>query len=349
MLRDTGAHFGLGCGGASVAEILVTQPAPAPVSLAERLSRPRRPIAGMLAGRKIGLHPAVGRVDDKLVAMSFRIGAETCRLHASAGLVDWLAQPLGLEGALIDEEPLQRAVLLELAGLDFIRQIEAHIGDDIRLGEGDAGPTLHAQEMSIEADGTMLPLRLELTERLVEKLADYLDRLQPPEPADLSGAAVELVIEAGSQDLSIAELESLSPSDVVMLTHHRPVVVANDRLVAAVRRKADGVELDGAFYPLTRRAMVGSLADIQSGRETRHMVHMVSETGRVTTTIGAIDALKPGEALPLSCFDGTGVDLVVDNRRFGRGELIMIGAGLGVRIVSLFPAAPALAPDSRTA
>jgi type III secretion protein Q len=349
MLRDTGAHFGLGCGGASVAEVLAVLPEPPPVSLAERLSRPRGPVTAMLAGRKIELHPVVDHADDKPVVMSFRIGADACRLCLSAGLIDWLARPLGLEGALIDEEPLQRAVLLELASLDFIRQIEAHVGDDIRLGEGDAAQTLHALDMAIGSDGAMLPLRIELTERHAEKLADFLDRLQPPAPADLSGIAVELVIEAGSQDLSISELEGLAPGDVVMLTHHRPVVVVNGSLVAAVRRKADGVELDGAFYPLTRRAMVGSLADIQSGRETRHLVHMIAETGRVTTTIGALDALKPGEALPLSCFDGTGVDLVVDNRRFGRGELIMIGAGLGVRIVSLFPAAPACAPDSKPA
>lgn len=349
MLRDTGAHFGLGCGGASVAEVLAVLPEPVPVSLAERLSRQRKPVAAMLAGRKIEIHPVVDHADDKPVVMSFRIGADACRLCLSAGLIDWLSQPLGLEGALVDEEPLQRAVLVELVGLDFIRRLEAHIGEDIRLGEGDAAQTLNALDMAIAADGMMLPLRIELTERLAEKLADYLDHLQPPVPADLSGIAVELVIEAGSQDLSIAELESLVPGDVVMLTHHRPVVVANGSLVAAVRRKADGVELDGAFYPLTRRAMVGSLADIQSGRETRHLVHMIAETGRVTTTIGAIDALKPGEALPLSCFDGTGVDLVVDNRRFGRGELIMIGAGLGVRIVSLFPAAPACAPDSKPA
>lgn len=340
MLRDTGAHFGLGCGGASVAEVLAVLPEPVAVSLADRLSRRREAVAAMLAGRKIELHPVVDDADDKPVVMSFKIGADTCRLCLSAGLIDWLARSLGLEGALIDEEPLQRALLLELAGLDFIRQIETHIGEDIRLGESDAARTPHTLDMTIEADGAMLPLRIGLTERLAEKLADFLDHLQPPEPADLSGNAVELVIEAGSQDLSIAELESLVPGDVVMLTHHRPVVVANGKLVAATRRKADGVELDGAFYPLTRRAMVGSLADIQSGHETRHMVHMIAETGRVTTTIGAIDALKPGEALPLSCFDGTGVDLVVDNRRFGRGELIMLGTGLGVRVVSLFPAAP---------
>ncbi len=349
MLRDTGAHFGLGCGGASVAEVLVSQPEPAPVSLADRLSRPREAVAAVLAGRKMELHPVVAHADDKPVVMSFKIGADTCRLCLSAGLIDWLAQPLGLEGALIDEEPLQRAVLVELAGLDFIRRLETHIGEDIRLGEGDAAQTLHALDMAIETDGTMLPLRIELTERLAEKLADYLDHLQPPAPIDLSGISVELVVEAGSQDISIAELESLAPGDVVMLTHHRPVVAANGKLVAPVRRKGDGVELDGPFQPLTRRAMVGSLADIQSGRETRHMVQMIAETGRVAATVGVIDALKPGQALPLSCFDGTGVDLVVDNRRFGRGELIMIGAGLGVRIVSLFPAAPACAPDSQTA
>ncbi|MEB2847441.1 hypothetical protein GAO09_24950 [Rhizobiales bacterium RZME27] len=343
MLRDTGVHFGLGCGGASVAEVLAVLPEPVPVSLGERLSRPRGSIAGVVAGRKIKIHPVAERTDDMLVAMPLTIGAETCRLHMSAGLIDWLAQPLMLEGALIDEKPLPRAVLLELAGLDFIRKLETHVGEDIRLGDGDVTQTHHALDMAIEADGEMMPLRIELAERHRETLADFLDRLQPPEPADLSGVAVEMVVEAGSQDLSMTEIESLSPGDVVMLAHHRPVVVANGKLVAAARRKADGVELDGPFYPLSRRAMVGSLADIRSGKENAHLVHFIAESARITTTIGAIDALKPQQALPLSSFNGTGVDLVVDDRRFGHGELIMIGAGLGVRVVSLFPA------DSRTA
>lgn len=339
MLRDAGAHFGLGCGGASVADMLVIRTEPTLLALSERLMRMHQPVEIVLAGRKTNLHALADRARDEFVVMPLRIGAAGARLHLSAGLIDWLAQPLGLEGALIDEEPLQRALLLELVSLDFIRQLETHVDADIRFGEYGEEEPLHALDMALEADGAILPLRIELTERHAEKLADLLDRLQPPEPADHSDLAVDLVVEAGSQDLSIEELHSLRPGDVVMLASHRPVAVAGGKIVAPVRRQADGVELDGPFYPRSSRPSAGSRADIQSGSDARHLVHLIAETARVTTTVGVIDTLKPRQALPLSCFDETGVDLVVDSRRFGRGEMVMIGAGLGVRIVSLLPAA----------
>jgi type III secretion protein Q len=339
MLRDAGAHFGLGCGGASVADLLVNRSEPAPTGLAERLLRPRMPIAMSIGGRAAMLHLTAGGVDTDLTSVPVRVGKEACLLHLSAGLIDWLGQPLELEGALIDEDALPRALLLELAALDFIRQIEARVGEIVRYGEEGEGNALHALDLAIDAEGKMLPLRIELTERLAEKLADVLDDLQPPRPADHSGVTVDLVVEAGSQDLCLEEVASLSPGDVVMLANTRPVAVLNGALVAAVRRQAEGVELDGPFYPRSRRAMAGSLADIQSGAEGAHLVHMVAESARVTTNVGAVDALRPRDALPLSVFDETGVDLVIDNRRFGRGELIMIGAGLGVRIVSLLPEA----------
>lgn len=339
MVRDAGAQFGLGCGGASVADMLFAQAEPAPVTLADRLTLPRKPVAATIAGRKVQVQTGASRLQDGLLAVPFRIGSAGCRVHLSHSLIEWLVQPLGLQGAFWDEEPLQRALLLELASLDFLPALEIHTGEDIRLGESGVGEASHALDMALEADGVMLPLRIELTKRYAEMIVDFLDHLQPPEPMDFSGAMIDLVVEAGSQDLSIEELKDLRPGDVVMLDNHQPIAVLNGKLVAPVHRQADGVELDGPFYPRSHRAMPGTLADIQAGKDPTHLVHLTVETARVKTTVGAMDALKPRQALPLSCFDETGVDLVVSDRRFGRGEFAVIGTGLGVRIVSLMPAA----------
>lgn len=340
MLRDAGALFGLGCGGASVADVLATPCEPEPVTLPERLSRAREPIACVIGGRNVALHAARPFEGNRSVTVAFEVGQDNGRLHFSDALVAWLQQPLKLEGALIDEEPPQRALLLELAGLDLLRRIETHVGDDIRFAEAAQGDLPHSLDIAIEAEhGAMLPLRLELTDRLALVMADFLDRLQPPEPADFSADTVEIVIEAGSQDISVEELDSLRPGDVVMLSARRPVAVLGGVLVAPVRRQSEGIELDGPFHHRSARAMAGSLADIRTGQDSPHLLHLIAENGRTTMTLGAIDALKPRQLLPLSCFDDLGVDLVIDNRRFGRGELIMIGAGLGVRIVSLMPEA----------
>jgi type III secretion protein Q len=320
--------------------VLVTQPEPPLSDLQERLSRQCTPIACMLGERKVTLHVGEAFSGEDAVAVPVRVGGDPCRLHLSAALIEWLQQPLGLEGALIDEEPPQRALLLELAALDLLHLLETRLGEDIRFGEGGDADLPHTLNLAFVADERRLSLRLELPLRLAEVWADFLDRIQPPQPADLSGVTAEIVIEAGSQDLTFHELESLRPGDIVMLATHRTVVVVDGKLIAAVRRQSDGAELDGPFYPKSRRAMVGSLPDIRDGQNGTRILHMVAEFARATMTLGQIDALKPRQRLPLSYFDETGVDIVVDNRRIGRGELVMIGAGMGVRILHLLPATP---------
>ncbi|WP_245282176.1 FliM/FliN family flagellar motor switch protein [Rhizobium sp. LC145] len=320
--------------------MLASPPELPPAGLQERLSRRRTPIACVLGERKVSLH--IGEVfsGEDAVAVPVRVGADDCRLHLSAALIEWLQQPLGLKGVLIDEEPPQRALLLELAALDLLHLLESRLSEDIRFGEGGDADLPHTLDLAFVADERSLPLRLELPPQLAEIWADFLDRVQPSEPADLSGLTVELVIEAGSQDLTLDELESLRPGDIVMLATHRTVVVLDGKLIAPVRRQSDCAELDGPFYPKSRRAMVGSLPDLRDNRNGTHILHMVAEFARTTMTLGEIDALKLRQPLPLSYFDETGVDIVVDGRRIGRGELVMIGAGMGVRILHLLPATP---------
>jgi len=87
--------------------------------------------------------------------------------------------------------------------------------------------------------------------------------------------------------------------------------------------------------------MAGSLSAVDDGEASAHLLNLVAEFARTTMTLGQIAALKPRQPLPLSYFDETGVDIVVDNRRIGRGELLMVGAGMGMRVVHLLPASPA--------
>ncbi|GGB05676.1 type III secretion protein [Brucella endophytica] len=326
MLRDTGVHFGAGCGGASIVTALARQP-DIQLSLPERLARPWAPIACTLAERPVLLSAGDALSNKDAIAVPVRIGPQSCKLILSSALIAWLQQRLGLEGALTDEEPPQRALLLELASLDLLQVVEKHLGEDIRFGDGVEADSHFPLDLAVVVDGTPLALRLELTPALAEAWVDFIDHIQPPQPVGLSGLFAELVIEAGSQDLSIDELASLRPGDIVMLASQRPIALVDDKLVAPVRRQSDGFELGGAFAPKARRALAGS----------EQILRVVFEFARTTMTLAQLDELKPGQHLPLSCTEETGVDIVVDDRRIGRGELAMIGMGLGVRIVHLLP------------
>ena len=64
-------------------------------------------------------------------------------------------------------------------------------------------------------------------------------------------------------------------------------------------------------------------------------VAMVVELGRVNVTAADVVGLRPGQVIELARAPGDAVDLVVDNKRIGQGELVEIEGELGVRILSL--------------
>ena len=64
-------------------------------------------------------------------------------------------------------------------------------------------------------------------------------------------------------------------------------------------------------------------------------VQLTIEVGRVRMTAGQLLSLAPGNLLDLHVAPEQGVDLVVNGKKVGRGELIRMGDLLGVRILNL--------------
>lgn len=64
-------------------------------------------------------------------------------------------------------------------------------------------------------------------------------------------------------------------------------------------------------------------------------VSMIVELGRVQMTMEKLMLLEPGNLLDLNINPENGVDLVINSRIVGRGELIRIGESIGVRILEL--------------
>lgn len=339
MLRDTGVHFGSGCGGTSVVTALAVAPELPPMGLAERLARTRAPISLTVSQRKASLRLPSAPLAEAAISVGVQVGQEACRLHLSSSLLEWLQKPLGLSGRLIDEKPLQRAMLLELVALDLVRPMEAQLGQDIRLVGDGGGDLPFSVDLAVADREQLHPFRLELPRALAEALADFLDRLQPMDPPDLSGVSASASLRAGCQELTVQEIESLRPGDVVILDNGMASIVLDGKLSASVRRLADRIELAGAFAPIADRAQPASLQAIDGGsNENDDRFRSVGfEFGRLSMTLGEIDRLKPGSRLPFAYAGEDGVDIVVDDRRVGRGELVTIGTGNGVRIVHLLP------------
>lgn len=64
-------------------------------------------------------------------------------------------------------------------------------------------------------------------------------------------------------------------------------------------------------------------------------LHITVEVGRIRMTAQELIGLAPGNLLELNVSPEQGVDLVVNGKKIGRGELMRIGDVLGVRILSL--------------
>jgi type III secretion system YscQ/HrcQ family protein len=88
---------------------------------------------------------------------------------------------------------------------------------------------------------------------------------------------------------------------------------------------SDGYEEDDGDAPSTEAA--GLLDDVT--------VAMVVELGRVMVSAADVMGLRAGQVIELSRAPGEPVDLVVDGKRIGKGELVEIDGELGVRILSL--------------
>lgn len=62
---------------------------------------------------------------------------------------------------------------------------------------------------------------------------------------------------------------------------------------------------------------------------------VVIELGRLQLSAADVVSLRPGQIMELGRAPGAAVDLVVDNKRIGKGELVDVEGELGVRILSL--------------
>ena len=64
-------------------------------------------------------------------------------------------------------------------------------------------------------------------------------------------------------------------------------------------------------------------------------VRVVFEMGRLEMSVGEVRQLAPGVMLPLARPLEDILDIVVNGQRIGRGSLVRVGEGLGVRVTRL--------------
>ncbi len=236
---------------------------------------------------------------------------------------------------------LATSLLIEYTWLPLLESLETLLEQPLRI----------LPSASFEA-----PLRLDLTLRLGDHAAqsaclvmdassaalivDVLDRCCPRAPLAFDTLPVAAQLNAGDAPLTVAEWQSLQPGDVVMLDQPAdadPSLVIGDRLHASVQVDGGRLRLRQPLktvpFPVNRNHPMSTLQATDGTLDSLPLT-LTCQLGSHELTLAQLREMGPGSVLPLTT-DSERVELIINGRRVGHGELVRIGSGLGVRLLSL--------------
>lgn len=304
-------------------------------ALLNRLLCRRQPWQGQIAG--VQLEVAIGGppLQDAAYVVPGRLGTAALHLHLGAVLLERLLASLALQRDFQGLPPALQSVLLEKALLPWIEPLEAALGQPLSL-DADSQPGDLMLNLQLNADGAPLgTLTLELGHAAAQGVAALLERCLPVARHPLPTLQLGLGLQRGWQTLSLGELRSLRPGDVLMLDCPAAadglLVLAGHRQ-ARFKRQQSGLQLLEALQPINPTMENAMGQDADDGQLDDVPLTVVCQIGSLELPLGQLRELGEGSVLALPDADVQQVELLVNGRCVGRGELVAIGDGLGVRL-----------------
>lgn len=313
----------------------------ADAGLHSRLAQRRQQIRGELPG----LGPwqlALGglpQADETWSTLALSVDGTPCLLRLAPPLLALLVARLPLTRAWAELSGEARALLLEWAALPCLEALEDLLEARLRCEAAssqaalDYSLTLRLQLGDEPEQGASLQLCAPVAERLVALLDRHLPALRAPLP----GLALPVALVAGWQRLSVGECRDLRPGDVVLLEEAEidacSLQLAGGWRAPAHHRAADELQLLAGFARQPFDQENTPVSDPQSSSSLDQLpVILQCRVGSLELTLAELQALGPGSVLRLPRPDEGLVELVVNGRVLGRGELVTLGDGVGVRV-----------------
>ncbi|RSC26952.1 YscQ/HrcQ family type III secretion apparatus protein [Pseudomonas putida] len=311
-------------------------------ALHQRLHRPRQPWQGQLGGAPLSVAWASSgaAMDEPQLELWLSLGDSPVQLHVPARALDLLGLP---EGLLLPSLPaallLEQALLTLIAPLEHLFSQPIHVLDRALTQCVELAPLSLGLEVRLGDSALAVQLRCDAA--TWAEIAVLLEQHAAPMPHDLGGLALTLGVDGGEAWLSLVELRSLLPGDVVMLDpwpddHLR--LHLDDQWQARVQR--DGKRLQLIEPPITALALKerhmseqGTGPSLDSSLDELQL-KLVCQVGSVELSLAQLRELGVGSVLELAPRMHEGVDLMINGRRVGQGQLVKIGDGLGVRLLS---------------
>lgn len=323
------------------------------VAALNALYRHRRSIETSVARHRIAIETCA-RVTVEPDAYAFRLVLlnRQALLRVSANLVDLCAQSLAV--TCFDRLGAQQAgMMLELALLHLIRTLETRLRTGIRIEE---------RIETIKDVQTFVPLQFRVSgvpgngaiELFIDPqnttaIAAALDEFADPNSRTEQLPILVQVCAAGT-DLTLSELRTLRPGDVILPDHDpKPssatVAVVGERVQFQTERVASGVRivsrLSGARADSTGVGFMQQPTEalqrpaLDEADLEQLPIRLVFEVGRLEIPLAEVRRLAAGYVLPLARPTDAAVDIVANGRKIGRGSLLKIGDSIGVRVERL--------------
>ncbi|TLX56889.1 YscQ/HrcQ family type III secretion apparatus protein [Stutzerimonas nosocomialis] len=278
--------------------------------------------------------PGVALPIEQPLTLSLTLDGEPLRLSLPGAL---LASPHGVPSGLA------RALLAEQALLALIEPLERTLGCTLRVvdvaPDGEWPLPLSLWLGVALGDAPAAALELRLGAAAARRLVEALERDCPVAPRPFDALRLTARVQPGWQWLTLGELRSLAPGDVVMLEHPGEGALRlsiQDQLQARCRRQADGLRLEHFPQPSVETPMNNEAAALGVDASLDDLqLQLVCQLGSSQLSLAELRELGEGSVLPLAAREPDAVDLTVNGCRVGRGQLVRIGEGLGVRIISL--------------
>lgn len=312
--------------------------------LHNRLHRNRQPWTGEFAGQPMSVRWAgVGQPIEPLLDVQLQWGNAWCVLQLPTQTLELLGLA---DHPVKDLQGLAGSMLLELALLPFIEPLEQLTGQSLQVCGQTAAAQAEGSALSVMlevqlAQGPASVISLRLSVEAASFIVDLLDQHAVPAAHSLPALRLPLTVESGQAQLSLAELRSVRPGDILMLEDWPAAqvrLVLDHRLQARAELNGDTLTLlesPTALNPSKEHSMTETAIGAQLDATLDDVpLKLVCQVGSVELSLAQLRELGAGSLVQLSPQLHDGVDLMVNGRRVGQGQLVKIGDGLGVRLLS---------------
>jgi type III secretion protein Q len=241
-------------------------------------------------------------------------------------------------------EPPYQLILMEVALAELLTQFENRMGYPLILSlkQGDIPHDRTETFVCTPVDGQQFPLIVGATTKAQTVLMDLLSTLT--KPTARCHALLRLSVLAGIAHLGCEDLERLKVGAIIHITTpHNPLEkmkgLLENGLICDLETMAGSptLQMTSPFTPYTHRKGFGMESDntLQSTLETLK-VPVYFEINHLDVPVESLAHLQRGHVFNMNKPVSEGIDILVNGRVVGKGEVVQIGQNYGVLVQEVY-------------